>query len=72
MSCATWMACCVFVMYLLCICCDLLCRSARVAGETVIINGVTIPKGAVVEVPIELTHRNPELWPDPDKFIPER
>ncbi|XP_065909836.1 cytochrome P450 3A24-like isoform X2 [Dysidea avara] len=47
-------------------------RSARVAGETVIINGVTIPKGAVVEVPIELTHRNPELWPDPDKFIPER
>jgi len=48
------------------------CRSTRVTGKTVVINGVTIPKGAVVEIPIELTHHNPELWPKPDKFIPER
>ena len=34
-------------------------------------NGVTIPKGAVVHLPIHLLHYNPERWTDPEKFDPE-
>ena len=56
----------------ICECCGLLYRTTRVALETVVFNDVTIPKGSIVEVPIEYIHRNPELWPEPDKFIPER
>ncbi|XP_065912232.1 cytochrome P450 3A19-like [Dysidea avara] len=47
-------------------------RTTRIALETVVINNVMIPKGSLIEVPIEYIHRNPELWPEPDKFIPER
>ena len=36
------------------------------------ISGVTIPKGADVVVPMSILHNNPEYWPDPDKFDPER
>ncbi|EDV24440.1 uncharacterized protein TRIADDRAFT_25372 [Trichoplax adhaerens] len=36
------------------------------------INGIHFAKGAMLAVPIYAIHHNPKLWPDPDKFIPER
>jgi len=36
------------------------------------INNVVIPKGGNVVLAPFLTHRDPKLWQDPDKFMPER
>ena len=36
------------------------------------VNGVTIPKGAVVTIPIGVLHYSPVYWTDPEKFDPER
>ncbi|XP_025113194.1 cytochrome P450 3A24-like [Pomacea canaliculata] len=44
----------------------------RIASEEVTIKGVTIPKGAGVIIPIANVMRDPEYFPDPDNFIPER
>ncbi|PVD38381.1 hypothetical protein C0Q70_00995 [Pomacea canaliculata] len=44
----------------------------RMASEEVTIKGVTIPKGAGVMIPIANVMRDPEYFPDPDNFIPER
>ncbi|XP_068178052.1 cytochrome P450 3A40-like isoform X2 [Antennarius striatus] len=47
-------------------------RVERVAKATVEINGLVIPKGMVVMVPTWPMHRDPELWPAPEEFKPER
>ncbi|XP_017543382.1 cytochrome P450 3A56-like [Pygocentrus nattereri] len=47
-------------------------RIDRVAKKTVEINGLIIPKGTDVMIPIYPLHRDPEYWPDPDTFNPER
>jgi cytochrome P450 len=49
-----------------------LCRSDRVASEDITINGLFIPKGMVVGIPIHTLQNDPEYWPEPEKFIPER
>jgi len=36
------------------------------------IGEVVIPKGALVTISPYVTHRNPKLWPDPERFDPER
>ena len=36
------------------------------------LGGVRIPPGAVLLISLYVTHRNPTLWPDPDRFDPER
>ncbi|XP_051801660.1 cytochrome P450 3A56-like [Acanthochromis polyacanthus] len=47
-------------------------RVERVAKATVEINGIVIPKGMVVMVPTWPMHRDPDVWPEPEKFKPER
>ena len=36
------------------------------------IGGVRVPPGASISISIYVTHRNPHLWPDPERFEPER
>ncbi|NXE19085.1 CP3A9 protein, partial [Ardeotis kori] len=47
-------------------------RLERVSKKDVEINGVTIPKGAIVIIPTYTLHHNPEYWPNPEEFRPER
>ena len=44
-------------------------RQAAVDDE---IEGVPVPRGTVVNLNIWLAHRDPEIWPDPERFDPER
>lgn len=36
------------------------------------IAGVRVPKGAIINMNIWLTHRDPNIWTDPESFDPER
>ncbi|XP_061536129.1 cytochrome P450 3A40-like isoform X2 [Phycodurus eques] len=47
-------------------------RLERVAKASMEVNGVVIPKGMAVTVPTWPLHRDADLWPEPDKFKPER
>ncbi|XP_031462439.1 cytochrome P450 3A9-like [Phasianus colchicus] len=47
-------------------------RIERNCKKDVEINGVTIPKETIVVIPPYTLHRNPEYWPNPDEFRPER
>ncbi|KAI0240414.1 Cytochrome P450 3A24 [Lamellibrachia satsuma] len=38
----------------------------------IIVNGVILPENAIVTIPIYALHHDPEVWPEPDKFDPER
>ncbi|KAF8768477.1 Cytochrome P450 3A13 like protein [Argiope bruennichi] len=49
-------------------------RSERMAFEDYELGdtGITIPKGTIVTIPIYAMHRDPDVFPDPDKFDPDR
>ncbi|XP_072318896.1 cytochrome P450 3A40-like [Eucyclogobius newberryi] len=47
-------------------------RLERVAKASVEINGLVIPKDMVVMVPTWPMHRDPDTWPEPEAFKPER
>jgi cytochrome P450 len=36
------------------------------------IGGVRVPAGAIMSINIYVTHRNPKLWPQPERFDPTR
>ncbi|XP_014485091.1 PREDICTED: cytochrome P450 4C1-like [Dinoponera quadriceps] len=44
----------------------------RKLAENVKIGDVTIPEGTTVALSIIMAHRNPQVWPDPLKFDPDR
>jgi len=46
--------------------------NSRVCERDVTINGITIPKGAHVDIPVYALLRSPDHWDEPDSFIPER
>ncbi|XP_060072369.1 cytochrome P450 3A8-like [Ylistrum balloti] len=47
-------------------------RTDRVCLRDTEINGIKIPAGMNISVPIYAIHHDPDNWEDPDKFIPER
>jgi len=44
----------------------------RTARETDEIGGYRVPRGTIVTLSPYLTHRAPELWPEPERFDPDR
>jgi cytochrome P450 len=44
----------------------------RKLTEPVEIGGYEIPAGAAITPSIHLVHRNPAIYPEPDRFLPER
>ncbi|XP_049532441.1 cytochrome P450 4d2-like [Anopheles darlingi] len=40
--------------------------------EDLELNGVTVPAGTDITIQIYVIHRNPEVFPDPERFDPER
>ncbi|UYV62164.1 hypothetical protein LAZ67_1008074 [Cordylochernes scorpioides] len=45
---------------------------SRQAGENVTYGSYTIPKGISIQVPAYTIHHDPDLWPDPECFNPDR
>ncbi|KAH6944297.1 hypothetical protein HPB50_002613 [Hyalomma asiaticum] len=46
--------------------------TTRMCNEETTVMGCTIPAGSRLVAPTWNIHRDPELWPDPEKFDPER
>ncbi|XP_035829253.1 cytochrome P450 3A16 isoform X2 [Aplysia californica] len=44
----------------------------RMCSGDIELRGIRIPKGMSVTFPVSAIHHDPELWPEPEKFIPER
>ena len=47
-------------------------RTTRYCNNTTTIGQVNVPKGARVIIPIWNIHHDPQYWPQPDKFDPNR
>ena len=41
-------------------------------NKTSAVGDITIPKGAMVDIPIYMLHHLPDYWDEPEEFIPER
>lgn len=40
--------------------------------EDIELDGITLPAGQDILIPIYMIHRNPEVYPDPERYDPER
>ncbi|XP_035687220.1 cytochrome P450 3A19-like [Branchiostoma floridae] len=47
-------------------------RFDRICKEDTEVKGLHIPAGMIVSVPVYAIHHDAELWPEPEKFKPER
>ncbi|XP_021350792.1 cytochrome P450 3A18-like [Mizuhopecten yessoensis] len=47
-------------------------RLDREAKNDVTIGNIRIPKGMIINIPVGAIHMDPEYWPEPEKFDPER
>uniref|UniRef100_UPI003AACA201 thromboxane-A synthase-like n=1 Tax=Centroberyx gerrardi TaxID=166262 RepID=UPI003AACA201 len=47
-------------------------RFGRHIDHDCVVNGQFLPKGASLQVPTCFLHHDPEHWPEPERFIPER
>ena len=47
-------------------------RLERTAGRDITLHGIQIPKGMQVGVPIIALHLDADIWPEPEKFDPDR
>lgn len=47
-------------------------RFTREAARDCEVQGQRIPAGAVVEMAVGALHHDPEYWPNPEAFDPER
>ncbi|XP_067648620.1 cytochrome P450 3A29-like [Haliotis asinina] len=45
---------------------------SRAVSKTTVIKGWTFPKGSFISVPLVSLHRNADIFPEPNKFKPER
>uniref|UniRef100_A0A6G1SE89 Cytochrome P450 3A4 n=1 Tax=Aceria tosichella TaxID=561515 RepID=A0A6G1SE89_9ACAR len=46
--------------------------TGRILGEDVTVNGMFLPKGSFVMPSTYSIHHDPNIWPEPDEFKPER
>lgn len=47
-------------------------RGEREAGENYQLGDIYLEKGTLIGIPIYSIHHDPENWPEPYKFDPER
>ncbi|XP_078612799.1 cytochrome P450 3A8-like [Branchiostoma floridae x Branchiostoma japonicum] len=47
-------------------------RFDRVCKEDTEVKGLHIPAGTIINIPAYAIHHDPEIWPEPEKFRPER
>ena len=47
-------------------------RLERFCKKDVELNGVYTPKGSTVMIPSYVLHHDPQHWPEPEEFQPER
>ncbi|XP_078614493.1 cytochrome P450 3A24-like [Branchiostoma floridae x Branchiostoma japonicum] len=47
-------------------------RFDRICKEDTEVKGLHIPAGTIINIPAYAIHHDPEIWPEPEKFKPER